>query len=350
MKDRQIFFYSALFLAALLCGCAKDVGQQNSDTPSYRIVGKDGKAIYIERKRPKLNEDYIAKKKMEEGSEETQNARENNRRSSRYSRVAVGGANALSKRDSSAYSTKSVIDDINEDNDLESFAENLKRGKSNRTITDFDYLPQHYFTDDRKNEGTKEGAKGEIIGVNSGSSKNDDVARKSPPGPKIIAADNFVARDYGVKNLALEHSRKVAESTKVREVIRVVKKSESKKLPPVETEKVTAVTRQLEDSGVDQKSGVNAKTGETDSPAETPSAGVLYYVQLGTFLDKNRADTLLSKFQDTLPDLRIEEGKTNGGQLVHKVLIGGFSDKDDLNKVIKQISDMGHREIYVFKK
>jgi cell division septation protein DedD len=345
MSYGKIYFYLLAVLPVfILWGCSKDI-EQDLSTPSYRIVGKDGKAIYIDRKRPKLNEDYITKKKMEESGSETQNIRKNSRPSNQRKNI-VEDANVLSSRNSSAYTTKSVIDDINSNNDLESFAENLKRGKSNKTITDFDYLPSHYFTDDRKSGNTpKETA---VIGDHASKNKNSNKVAELAES-KAASTDNFMAGDYGVKNLAVEHSIKAIEPVKAKKAMRILAEKKYEAGQTVDTEKTGFRDNKPADNSMAIQNLEAKTTEEVTNLAEAPDR-IMYYVQLGMFLDENRANALLDKFKDRLPNLRVEKGTTSGGQAIHKVLVGGFSDKNDLNKIVEQISDMGHREIYVFKK
>ncbi|MDR2778149.1 MAG: SPOR domain-containing protein [Rickettsiales bacterium] len=308
-----------------LTSCSENRGRDSGNT-SYRIVGKDGKAIYIERKRPKLNEDYILKKKAEENREGVSDSRKTSKKSTKYSKIIGNDLNPSLSGGSTAYSSKSVIDDISENNDLESYAENLKRNKSNKTIADFDHLPASYFTDDRRNE---------VDSSHDGKNINGSVLSA---GVNSVPANNFMINDYGVKNLAAEHDKKTAGNVNSRKTTELVGKKQS--------EKVVPAGEQFRD----KNSGVRElRTKETVSPTKS-SDETLHYVQLGTFLDENRAVALLKKFQRTVPELRIENGRTIGGQTVYKVLAGGFSDKNDLDKIIKQISDLGHREIYVFKK
>ncbi|MDR2077935.1 MAG: SPOR domain-containing protein [Rickettsiales bacterium] len=340
MKDRQGFFYLEVLLVIILVGCSKK--QDNgSGAPSYRIVGKDGKVVYIERKRPKLNEDYIAKKKMEENSGDIYNSEKDSQKSSKYSKMLADGANVTPIKNSSAYTTKSVIDDINENNDLESFAEILKRGKNSKNITDFDYLPAYYFTDDRKDEDVLE----EAAAKTKSTRKNNSGSITTGP---LEASSSTSAASYGVKNLATGYSIKTSETSQSNKTTAITKKRDARK-PSAETAK-TKSNRLEENSKAARGLDTETNVEKIASLSEDASSKAMYYVQLGTFVDKSKASALFDKFHEVLPNLRIEEGKTNGGQTVHKVLIGGFSDKTDVDSVIGQISAMGHREIYVFKK
>jgi hypothetical protein len=106
----------------------------------YRLVGKDGKVIYFEKKRPQFNEEQIKKQ-----------AKEKVKKSKK-----VGGDEAAEKStvseeekekmllDSSAYSLKSVMDNMVKNEDMSALARKIEVSQS-KTIKDFEFIPDGYF-------------------------------------------------------------------------------------------------------------------------------------------------------------------------------------------------------------
>jgi cell division protein FtsN len=125
--------------------------QQKKSNSSYRIVGRDGKVIYVEKKVPKFNREYLAKKKSDGGEDGSQTrASQEGYAGGKGTASNVASVGASKMLASSAYSLRSVMDGtVSQDSSLESSAEDLGRMKNTRTIIDFDYLPSSYFSDDR---------------------------------------------------------------------------------------------------------------------------------------------------------------------------------------------------------
>ncbi|MDR1494525.1 MAG: SPOR domain-containing protein [Rickettsiales bacterium] len=246
---------------SLLIGLSLVSCEQKKENSFYRIVGKNGKAIYIEKKVPKLNEEYLARKKAGKKNNGQLQAGVDSKKYGKGEGVTNGKMPVNPEIPSSAYSLRSVMDGtISYDSNLESSAEDLDRVKNSKTIVDFDYLPHNYFSDDRSITESRN-----RISTNSGANTSPAITKIPPKSPK----------------------------------------------------------------------------SETN--------GVLHYVQLGLFLDRNNAEKLIDKFTPLVPNLRIVEGKMQKGKDSYKVVGGGFASKTDLEKTVKQIENNGHTDIYTFR-
>ncbi|MDR2777235.1 MAG: SPOR domain-containing protein [Rickettsiales bacterium] len=145
----KLIILSLLLFSMVSCRQKKE--KVNS---SYRIVGKNGKVIYFDKRTPRMNEEYLAKKKDAAGT----GGDKNNQLGVTEKENPTVGKKLPEKNGkilaSSAYSLRSVMDGtiINkeQESNIESSAEDLGRMKSSRTIGDFDYLPRNYFSDDRQ--------------------------------------------------------------------------------------------------------------------------------------------------------------------------------------------------------
>jgi cell division septation protein DedD len=134
--------------------------EQKNTNSSYRIVGKNGKAIYIDRRVPKLNEEYLAKKNSakKSGQKPQQQTDGDTVSSTPFDRIGkstVDGGRPTPPESkiipSSAYNIKSVIDnDTDYENATALSVNNVDTVKNAKTIEDFGNLPRNYFSDDRQ--------------------------------------------------------------------------------------------------------------------------------------------------------------------------------------------------------
>jgi cell division protein FtsN len=128
----------------------------------YRLVGKDGKVIYVDQRRPKLNEEYLTKQQTRQSQKET-----------KEKTITP----VISSENSHAYGT-SVLDGVlpQQTPSFQTSIQNLSSGENNLTIKDFDYLPAAYLADERTEEMKQ---KKEKTGKNIQEEKN----RGSPAAP-----------------------------------------------------------------------------------------------------------------------------------------------------------------------
>lgn len=139
-----------LFVSVALISCAgRDTG--------YRIVGKDGKVLYLNRKRTEFNKEKLKEqqqKKVEIVPNNTKNNQNihlvgatNNNGSINNNGKKIDESLAL---ESSAYSLRSVVDTIVKNEDINDIAMTVRKNQEEKTIKDFD-IPDYYFNSSKYN-------------------------------------------------------------------------------------------------------------------------------------------------------------------------------------------------------
>ena len=74
-----------------------------------------------------------------------------------------------------------------------------------------------------------------------------------------------------------------------------------------------------------------------------------YYIQLGSFVDRAKANELSSRFRNVGDGGAVVPTNTKNG-LMYKVVIGEFSTKDSAEKEMEKVLETGHFDCYVFKR
>lgn len=125
------------FILSLLISCT------NRET-GYRLVGKNGRVIYLEKKRPTFNEQKLKEKKQKT---EDSNVKVMSNVGNNNKIVRVNEDNNIDKNlilDSNAYSLKSVVDTMVSNKDINAVARTIEKKQGPKTIRDFK-IPDSYF-------------------------------------------------------------------------------------------------------------------------------------------------------------------------------------------------------------
>lgn len=139
-KKLLSYFFIFLFLSS----CS------NKEETTYRIVGKNGKAIYLEKKVPVSNKKYVKSNPEKNNiNENSNNLNDKNKMVTINNNISEDSNNIV---DSSAYTLSSVMDETiqyNSDN-MNSSAQNITNKSKHKIITDFDHIPKSFFALDEK--------------------------------------------------------------------------------------------------------------------------------------------------------------------------------------------------------
>jgi cell division septation protein DedD len=181
-NEETVRIIFSLILGLGLVSCEQRGATKATNSTSYRIVGKNGKAIYIEKKVPKLNEGYIARKEAQKKENSQLPALSSKKSTDLETRKSTLHPDLAA---SNAYSLRSVMDGTaGYDSNLESAAEDLSRVKNSKTITDFDYLPRNYFSDDRTSRESPSADRAKDVESSNGAAKPQPKPSPKAPRPE----------------------------------------------------------------------------------------------------------------------------------------------------------------------
>lgn len=110
---------------------------------SYRVVNKNGKVVYFERKKPLLNNNIIS------NTQELTNIQNINKKIKNTKEVEKINNDKIDDNlilGSSAYTLKSVVDNVVKEEDISYIAKQIDKNKKTKTIQDF-VIPEYYFND-----------------------------------------------------------------------------------------------------------------------------------------------------------------------------------------------------------
>jgi cell division protein FtsN len=229
----------------------------------YRLVGKDGKVIYFEKKRPQFNEEQLKKnspnKKLETAKLESVNGNVDKKKAGEQSKTDPKDTTIL---DSSAYTLRSVMDNIVKNEDINAMAKSIEASTTGKSIKDFENIPDTYFENVPDNERLT-----------------------------VKQNQNFLTAKK------IDNQRKFFE---------------------MNTELSTSLVRNK------------------------------YYLQLGSFRSKIKAEKVLNKYADVGGNRQVVEGK-NGGLIFYRAIIGTFNTNLEASNVKNKLIERGHTDVFVFK-
>lgn len=110
---------------------------------SYRVVNKNGKVVYFERKKPMFNDSVISNKQELENIQDINQKVKNTKEIEKLNNNKVDDNLILG---SSAYTLKSVVDSVVKEEDIPYVAKKIDKNKKVKTIQDF-VVPEYYFDD-----------------------------------------------------------------------------------------------------------------------------------------------------------------------------------------------------------
>jgi cell division protein FtsN len=229
----------------------------------YRLVGKDGKVIYFEKKRPQFNEEQLKKnssnKKLETAKLKDVNENIDKKKEEEQRKRNTKNTATL---DSSAYTLRSVMDNIVKNEDINAMAKSIEALPTGKSIKDFENIPDMYFENVPNNE-----------------------------------------------RLTVKQNQNFLTARKI---------DSQRKLDEANTELSTSLTRNK------------------------------YYLQLGSFRSKAKAEKLLNKYADVGKIRQVVESKS-GSSILYRAVIGTFDTNLEASGVKNKLIEKGHTDVFVFK-
>lgn len=297
-----------VFILFILASCVP-----NRQT-SYRVINRNGKVVYFENKKTPLYNQNIDNIKVEELSKITNKAKQT-------SKGTITQHKDIDNNlvlDSSAYTLQSVVDTIVKDDDIATLAKTINKNKKNKTINDFDKIPEYYF--------------------NSNIPTEEELKRN-----KQIMEDN---------------KKKNSLFSKIKGFF--IKENPEQDFIKYELVNDTTKTKNTTSSLTVKNDNIEVKKGKTyykpSTQATTTSKTYIkqpisvskYYIQLGSFKNKENATKLINKFDNVGSEQKLIPINTKSG-LMYKAVIGTFNTKEEAEKEMEKVLNKGHFDCYVVK-
>ena len=408
--------YNNLVLLSLVITLSSCVSNKNT---SYRVLNKNGKIVYFERKKPLYNQ------MVQEDANNTNKITEKLNLINVNSEEDKKIDNNL-VLDSSAYTLKSVVDTVVKSSDIKQLAKSIDKNEKTKTILDFDDIPEYYFnskaqskqqiqienvnlgeqktvkiekqTNKKVNE-KKQGFFSRLFGKNDNKNKKNEKDttaiknnnNKNVEQNKTITyvtnfdntinekKDNNIEENDNVKTgtVVFNNKQKLGKSknsnysgniVKQNSNVQVNKKFElnnqvkqNDKLNVVDNKNNTKYVLASDNSqnsnktinkinNQDNKVDIRTNNKKTTTINKTNNYLVKgkYYIQLGSFINKNRAYNLANKFNN-VGTKQIVIPTTIKGKAMFRTVIGVFNTKAEAEKEIEKVLEKGYFDCYVFK-
>lgn len=180
---------------------------------SYRVVNKNGKVVYFERKKPLLNNNIIS------NTQELTNIQNINKKIKNTKEVEKINNDKIDDNlilGSSAYTLKSVVDNVVKEEDISYIAKQIDKNKKAKTIQDFT-IPEYYFNDDvnkqRIDNRTKEEKIKQIELENKENEKEYGLFARIFGGNRNKVTENIVSKEdkEQIKKLESENQKNEQE-------------------------------------------------------------------------------------------------------------------------------------------
>lgn len=280
----------------LLISCSK------KEEITYRVVGKNGKAIYLDKKTPIANRQYTNTSKNASFTGNDVNGSTATNQSANS--VENDNFRDLPIASSSAYSLESVIDRSYGYGDISTnAARHIDEVKQRRSIDNFDNLPQSLFIVDREKltKSMENGSTG-VAKKNLG---------KQSSSNKLIQVNSDDGKNYNKRTATGGGNKNTSRNGDYFQIT-----------PDMHIPKALA--------------------------PESMKGGKMFFVQLGFFVNHNRAVKLRDKFRD-LERIRIIETKNNSGDVMYKVVVGAYKTRSDAEIVTNLVKGRRHEDVYIFQ-
>jgi cell division protein FtsN len=334
----------------------------------YRVVGKNGRVLYFEKKRPDFNAKQLKNKEMQEINSKSKNTTQTTSDIKPVSRIKEDFA-----QESSAYTLKSVVDTMVKDEDVGYLTKNIEKNKKPKTIKDFD-IPEYYFSNDTpKTNVVASGTvqinnavvkkPGKMALGNFLSTFTNKVSRinrkKKEEKQEIMGNDSISARVVKENPLLKFFTRK--KSGKKQEIDNVSVGTEDKKKVEnkeevenenkPEKENITIVKATFNDN---QQLGKNNNVlGSSNPKVKGPKISALiknkYYIQVGSFTNAEKAQQLINNFVDIGSKQGVVPVISQNKQM-YRAVVGEFNSRPEAEKEMEKVLERGHFDAYVFKK
>ncbi len=315
-----------VFILLILTSCIP-----NRQT-SYRVINRNGKVVYFENKKTPLYNQNIDNIKVEELSKITNKAKQT-------SKGTITQHNNIDNNlvlDSSAYTLQSVVDTIVKDDDIATLAKIINKNKQVKTIKDFDNIPESYFN---SNIPTEEDLKKNKQIMEDNKKKNSLFSKIKRFFKKENPEDDFIK--YELANDTTKTKKNNTSSLTVKDDNITVKNGKTYYKPST---KATSTTQKTTNS-----SSTTTKTyvKPSQSTKQITNTGK-YYIQLGSFKNKENANKLIDKFDNVGDEQKLIPTNTKNG-LMYKAVIGNFNTKEEAEKEMEKVLNKGHFDCYVVK-
>lgn len=314
-----------VFILLILTSCIP-----NRQT-SYRVINRNGKVVYFENKKTPLYNQNIDNIKVEELSKITNKAKQT-------SKGTITQHNNIDNNlvlDSSAYTLQSVVDTIVKDDDIATLAKIINKNKTNKTIKDFDNIPESYFN---SNIPTEEELKRNKQIMEDNKKKDGLFSKIKGFFTKEKPEQDFIKYEL-VNNTTKSNT---TSSLTVKDDNITVKKGKTYYKP---SNKTTNTTTQITTNSSITTTKTYVKPSQ--STKQITNTGK-YYIQLGSFKNKENATKLINKFDNVGDEQKLIPTNTKNG-LMYKAVIGNFNTKEEAEKEMEKVLNKGHFDCYVVK-
>lgn len=314
-----------VFILLILTSCIP-----NRQT-SYRVINRNGKVVYFENKKTPLYNQNIDNIKVEELSKITNKAKQT-------SKGTITQHNNIDNNlvlDSSAYTLQSVVDTIVKDDDIATLAKIINKNKTNKTIKDFDNIPESYFN---SNIPTEEELKRNKQIMEDNKKKDGLFSKIKGFFTKEKPEQDFIK--YELVNDTTKSN--TTSSLTVKDDNITVKKGKTYYKP---SNKTTNTTTQITTNSSITTTKTYIKPFQ--STKQITNTGK-YYIQLGSFKNKENATKLINKFDNVGDEQKLIPTNTKNG-LMYKAVIGNFNTKEEAEKEMEKVLNKGHFDCYVVK-
>lgn len=314
-----------VFILLILTSCIP-----NRQT-SYRVINRNGKVVYFENKKTPLYNQNIDNIKVEELSKITNKAKQT-------SKGTITQHNNIDNNlvlDSSAYTLQSVVDTIVKDDDIATLAKIINKNKTNKTIKDFDNIPESYFN---SNIPTEEELKRNKQIMEDNKKKDGLFSKIKGFFTKEKPEQDFIK--YELVNDTTKSN--TTSSLTVKDDNITVKKGKTYYKPSTKT---TNTTTQITTNSSITTTKTYVKPSQ--STKQITNTGK-YYIQLGSFKNKENATKLINKFDNVGDEQKLIPTNTKNG-LMYKAVIGNFNTKEEAEKEMEKVLNKGHFDCYVVK-
>lgn len=314
-----------VFILLILTSCIP-----NRQT-SYRVINRNGKVVYFENKKTPLYNQNIDNIKVEELSKITNKAKQT-------SKGTITQHNNIDNNlvlDSSAYTLQSVVDTIVKDDDIATLAKIINKNKTNKTIKDFDNIPESYFN---SNIPTEEELKRNKQIMEDNKKKDGLFSKIKGFFTKEKPEQDFIKYEL-VNNTTKSNT---TSSLTVKDDNITVKKGKTYYKPST---KATNTTTQITTNSSITTTKTYVKPSQ--STKQITNTGK-YYIQLGSFKNKENATKLINKFDNVGDEQKLIPTNTKNG-IMYKAVIGNFNTKEEAEKEMEKVLNKGHFDCYVVK-
>lgn len=346
----KYFLIILFFLSA--CG-----GANTSRKSGYRIVGKSGKVIYFDKKRPDFNAEQMKKqqtkinftstntnnkavapaetfanKKAEKQVVETKNKKAETTKS-----VNFNSNKEELKSESNAYNLKTVIDTVVKNEDINEIAKTVDTNiHTTKTIKDYEYIPNGYFEDTPKAQRLT--VEQNAMFIKTGG--RTQVVPTKTSTAKVNTAKNTDTNTNKNKFGSLFSSIKInKQSTKTKE-----------KKPVVQQQNTT--TKGTANNNLQKKINNASQLKNSSTTANNGLYTLIknkFYVQLGIFSNETTAINIARKNNIDNKDIRIIRADCNK-RTCYKATIGYFNTRAEAEAVkVKIIEKGGPKDAFSFK-